>query len=154
MFCLFCWGFIVVDISFRVTFYVSMNWVSLGSNNGLSLNRYQSITWCDADVLSFRPMGTNFSQINMNHNKIPLYLISTAENVTVRLSRFVQASICYSIHAGPWRNIKTVFPGMGISMLKIRRSRDRLIFNMGISILVRRHLYIELCIESHGVGHA
>ena len=28
-------------------------------------------------------------------------------------------------------------------MLKIRRSRDRLIFNMGISILVRRHLYIE-----------
>ena len=28
-------------------------------------------------------------------------------------------------------------------MLKIRRSRDRLIFNMGIPILVRRHLYIE-----------
>ena len=32
---------------------------------------------------------------------------------------------------------------MGIPMLKIRRSRDRLIFNMGIPILVRRHLYIE-----------
>ena len=28
-------------------------------------------------------------------------------------------------------------------MLKIRRSRDRLISNMGIPILVRRHLYIE-----------
>ena len=28
-------------------------------------------------------------------------------------------------------------------MLKIRRSRDRLIFNMGIPILVRWHLYIE-----------
>ena len=28
-------------------------------------------------------------------------------------------------------------------MLKIRRSRDRLILNMGIPILVRRHLYIE-----------
>ena len=28
-------------------------------------------------------------------------------------------------------------------MLKIRRPRDRLIFNMGIPILVRRHLYIE-----------
>ena len=28
-------------------------------------------------------------------------------------------------------------------MLKIRRSRDRLIFNVGIPILVRRHLYIE-----------
>ena len=32
---------------------------------------------------------------------------------------------------------------MGIPMLKIRRSRDRLIFNMGIPILVRQHLYIE-----------
>ena len=31
----------------------------------------------------------------------------------------------------------------GITMLKIRRSRDRLIFNVGIIILVRRHLYIE-----------
>ena len=28
-------------------------------------------------------------------------------------------------------------------MLKIRRSWDRLIFNMGMPILVRRHLYIE-----------
>ena len=35
------------------------------------------------------------------------------------------------------------FPGMGIPMLKIRRSRHRLIFDMGIPILVRRHLYIE-----------
>ena len=35
------------------------------------------------------------------------------------------------------------FSCMGIPMLKIRRSRDRLIFNMGIPILVRRHLYIE-----------
>ena len=32
---------------------------------------------------------------------------------------------------------------MGIPMLKIRRSRDRLIFNMGILILVRQHLYTE-----------
>ena len=33
---------------------------------------------------------------------------------------------------------------MGIPVLKIRRSRDRLIFNMGIPILVRWHLYIEM----------
>ena len=32
---------------------------------------------------------------------------------------------------------------MGISMLKIRRSHDRLSLNMGIPILVRQHLYIE-----------
>ena len=44
---------------------------------------------------------------------------------------------------GPRLNIKTVFPSMGIPTLKIRWSRDRLIFNIGIPILVRRHLYIE-----------
>ena len=43
---------------------------------------------------------------------------------------------------GPRCNIKTVFPGMGIPMLMIRRSRDRLIFNMVIPILVR-HLYVQ-----------
>ena len=35
------------------------------------------------------------------------------------------------------------FPGMGIPVLKIRRSRDRLIFNMRIHIMVRGNLYIE-----------
>ena len=35
------------------------------------------------------------------------------------------------------------FPGMRIPMLKMRLSQDRLIFNMGITILVRRYLYIE-----------
>ena len=30
-------------------------------------------------------------------------------------------------------------------MLKIRRSQDRLIFNMGIPTLIRWHLYIEAC---------
>ena len=42
--------------------------------------------------------------------------------------------------AAPYRprfNIKTIFPIMGIV------TRDKLIFNMGIPILVRRHLYIE-----------
>ena len=40
-------------------------------------------------------------------------------------------------------SIKPVFPRYRIPMLKIRRSRDRLIFNVGIPKLVRRHLYIE-----------
>ena len=38
---------------------------------------------------------------------------------------------------------KFVSSGIGIPMLKIRRSQDRLIFNIGIPILVRWHLYIE-----------
>ena len=44
---------------------------------------------------------------------------------------------------GPRLNIKTIFPGMGILVLKIRRSWDPLIFNMGIPIMVRQYLYIE-----------
>ena len=36
-------------------------------------------------------------------------------------------------------NMKPSFPGMRIPMLKIRWSRDCLIFNMGIPILVRGH---------------
>ena len=39
--------------------------------------------------------------------------------------------------------VDSYIPGMGIPMSKIRRSWDRLIFNMGTPILVRRHLYIE-----------
>ena len=48
------------------------------------------------------------------------------------------------VRLGPHLNKKTVFPGMGIPMLKIRWLRDRLIFNMGILISVRRRLYIEM----------
>ena len=44
---------------------------------------------------------------------------------------------------GPRLNIKTDFPRYGISMLNIRRSRDRRILYMGIPILARRHLNIE-----------
>ena len=52
-------------------------------------------------------------------------------------------------------NIKTVFPRYRIPMLKIRWSWDRLIFNMGIPILVRRHLYIETapwCLVQYGIS--
>ena len=44
---------------------------------------------------------------------------------------------------GPVSIWRPTFPGMGIPMLKMRRSGDRLIFNMGIHIPVRRNLYIE-----------
>ena len=56
---------------------------------------------------------------------------------------------------GPVSIYRPYFPGMGIPMLKIRRLRDCLIFNMGTSILVRRYLYNEMppsCLI--GVTHA
>ena len=51
--------------------------------------------------------------------------------------------IWYDRIPGPCINIKTVHPSMGICITKKNRSWDRLIFIMGIPILVRRRLYIE-----------
>ena len=45
---------------------------------------------------------------------------------------------------GPPLNIKTIFPGIGIPMLKIRGSKDHLIFNTGIPLPVRQYCYIEM----------
>ena len=58
-------------------------------------------------------------------------------------TKYTQNVSSYERRSGPRLNIKTIFPCMWISMLKIKRSRGRLIFNMGIFIQVRRHLYIE-----------
>ena len=44
----------------------------------------------------------------------------------------------------PRCNIKTVFTGFGISIIKIKESWDRLILIMGIAMLIRWHLYIEM----------
>ena len=44
---------------------------------------------------------------------------------------------------GPVSIYRLCFPGMGIPMLKIRRLWDRLLFNMGIPMLVRQYLCIE-----------
>ena len=55
-----------------------------------------------------------------------------------------QLFILRASHSRALSQYKDRFSGVGIPMLKIRRSLDRLIFNKGIPILVRRHLYIEM----------
>ena len=52
-------------------------------------------------------------------------------------------------YQGPISIWRPSFRGMGIPMLKIRRLQDRLIFNKGIPILERRHLYIEMTPRRH-----
>ena len=44
----------------------SMNWISIGSGNGLSPLRCQAITWTNAGLLSIGLLGTNFSEKNRN----------------------------------------------------------------------------------------
>ena len=39
------------------------NWVSIGSDNSLSPERRQAITCTNAQLLSIKPIGTNFSEI-------------------------------------------------------------------------------------------
>ena len=46
-------------------------------------------------------------------------------------------------YLGPCFSIQTMFPGMGISIIKMRWSHDHLIFIMGIPILVRWHHYTD-----------
>ena len=48
-----------------------------------------------------------------------------------------------NIHAGPRLKIKTILPGIGIPIIKVRRSFDRLIFIMGIPLLRRWRLLYQ-----------
>ena len=57
--------------------YASVNWVSIGSDNGLTPVRRQVITWTNTALLSIGPLGTNFSEIwiktqNVSFTKIQL----------------------------------------------------------------------------------
>ena len=54
--------FVIYSSSLSAT-YMSVNWVSIGSDNGLSPIWRQAIILINARLLSIRPLGTNFSQI-------------------------------------------------------------------------------------------
>ena len=43
--------------------YASMNWVSIGSDNGLSPGQHQTIIWSNAGILSIRAQTTHFNEI-------------------------------------------------------------------------------------------
>ena len=43
--------------------FASMNWVNIGSDNGLSPGRRQAIIWTNAEILLIRTLGTNHSEI-------------------------------------------------------------------------------------------
>ena len=47
----------------RVTHICVNKLTIIGSDNGLSPNRYQAIIWTNGGILLIRPLGTNFSEI-------------------------------------------------------------------------------------------
>ena len=65
----------------------SMNWVRIGSGNGLSPVRRQAITWTNAGLLPIGLMGTNFSEIQI---RIPSF---SFKKMHLKLSSAKVASI-------------------------------------------------------------
>ena len=65
----------------------------------------------------------------------------------VKILLLFSAELCFHFNHLCF-DIKTIFPGMRLSILKIRLSWDRLIFTMGIPILVRQHDYFEMVLIS------
>ena len=47
------------EVEWRI--YVSVNWIAIGSGNGLSPMRCQAITWTNTDSLSYGSLGTHFT---------------------------------------------------------------------------------------------
>ena len=61
--------------------YVSVNWVSIGSDNGLLPARCQAIIWNNAGILLIGPLGTSFSEIQIEIENLFIH-----ENAFLRLS--------------------------------------------------------------------
>ena len=86
-------------ISTQCHIYASVNWLSIGSSNGLAPERRQAITWTNAEpvtwtnagLLSIGPLGTNFSEIWIKIQKFSftkMHLkMSSAKKKTAILSR-------------------------------------------------------------------
>ena len=84
--------------------YASVNWVRIGSDNGLSPVRRQAITWTNADLLSFGPWGTNFSGIRI---EIHFSFMKTH----LKMSSFKMAAI---LSRSQWVNVMRSVQNIGI----------------------------------------
>ena len=79
--------------------YASVNWVSIGSGNGLLPVRRQAITWTNAGLFSIGLLGTNFSEI-------PIWiLVFSFKKMHLKLSSAEMAAI---LSRGSWVNNEDV----------------------------------------------
>ena len=53
----------LIEAEWRI--YASLNWVIIGSDNGLSIVRRQAIIWTNAGILLIGPLGTKFTEISI-----------------------------------------------------------------------------------------
>ena len=83
--------------------YMSVNWVSNCSDNGLSQVRRQAIPWTNADLLPFEPLGTNFSEIwieilKFSFKKMCLKMPSAKMSAILSKGKWVDKSVFSSGH--------------------------------------------------------
>ena len=82
----------------RCRIYASVNWVNIGSDNGLSPVRHQAITWTSAGLLPIGLLGTNCSGIRIVvllffFKKTHLKLSSAKMSATLSRGRCVNHAI-------------------------------------------------------------
>ena len=74
--------------------YASMNWVIIGSGNGLSPDRRQAITWTNADLFIVSWTPGNIFQWNLNRNSIIFIQENAVENIVCQnVGHFVQGEM-------------------------------------------------------------
>ena len=69
----------LIEAEWRI--YASLNWVIIGSDNGLSPVRRQAIIWTNVGILLIWPLGTNFNEMfieihTFSFKKIHLKMLS------------------------------------------------------------------------------
>ena len=72
--------------------YVSVNWVSIASDNGLSPSQCQAIIWTNAGILSIGPLWTNFNEISI---KIHIF---TFKKIHLKMSSWKWQPFCLSLN--------------------------------------------------------
>ena len=141
--------------------FVACKWLThstLGHKMEFSINLFSSVivthnhtVRCHYDTVNFLWNSHNISYLSLLNHEDKIHVLPQLLQCCMQLLCFVYIYIYPGMHfkrqPGPCLNIKTVFPSMGIPMLKTKRWYDRLIFNMGIPFLVRWHLCIETAVR-------
>ena len=84
----------LIEAEWRI--YASLNWVIIGSDNGLSPVRHQAIIWTNAGILLIGPLGTNFGEI--------LIRIQTFSFKKLHLKRRLQNDVYFVSASMSWVN--------------------------------------------------
>ena len=84
--------------------YSSINRVIIGSGNGLSPGRRQAITWTNAGLLSIRPLGTNFSEIQIKVHNFS-FIIMHLKLSSVKWQPFCAFCLLIAWHSYVWGHL-------------------------------------------------